>query len=130
MCLDIPALYHPQGRYRYHYGINWRALTALVFAILPALPGLAYNVNPNVSVGGAKYLAKFNWYYGFFVAFFLHAALSLIWPARETLVPCMIESMDDAVEGGQQQQQQQQQEEEALEKESVVVVNADEKSNL
>jgi NCS1 family nucleobase:cation symporter-1 len=20
--LDIPALYHPQGRYKYHYGIN------------------------------------------------------------------------------------------------------------
>ena len=96
--LDIPALYQPHGRYRFDYGINWRALVALVFSITPALPGLAYNVNPNVHIGGAIYISQFNWYYGFFVSFVLHAGLSLIWPARESLVPCMIESIDDSVE--------------------------------
>ncbi|KIW99779.1 uncharacterized protein Z518_10707 [Rhinocladiella mackenziei CBS 650.93] len=96
--LDIPALYQPHGRYRFCYGVNWRALVALVVSITPALPGLAYNVNPNVHIGGAIYISQFNWYYGFFVSFISYSVLSLIWPARDSLVPCMIESIDDVME--------------------------------
>ncbi|KAF1813557.1 putative uracil permease [Eremomyces bilateralis CBS 781.70] len=99
--LDIPALYQPQGRYRYDYGINWRALVALMCSIVPALPGLAKNVNPDVKIGGAEYLNNFSWYYGIVVAFVVYSGLSLIWPAREALVPRMIESIDDFVEGQQ-----------------------------
>ncbi|KAK4949755.1 hypothetical protein LTR10_011597 [Elasticomyces elasticus] len=97
--LDIPALYQPQGRYRYEFlGINWRALVALLLSIVPALPGLVYNVNPNEDIGGAIYIAQFNWYYTFFVSFIVHAGLGLIFPAKETLVPCMIESVENALE--------------------------------
>ena len=98
--LDIPALYQPHGRYRYEYwGINWRALVALLFAIVPALPGLVYNVNPNENIGGAIYISNFNWYYTFVVSFIVHVGLSLIWPAKESLVPYMIESVENAIEG-------------------------------
>ncbi|KAL2209492.1 putative uracil permease [Sarocladium strictum] len=86
MKLDLPALYQPHGRYRYTYGINWRAALALVCAIGPTLPGLAYNVNPNLDIGGAMYIANFNWYYGIIVAFVVYSAASLIMPAKETLV--------------------------------------------
>jgi NCS1 family nucleobase:cation symporter-1 len=86
MKLDLPALYQPHGRYRYTYGINWRAALALVCAIGPTLPGLAYNVNPNLDIGGAMYIANFNWYYGIVLAFVVYSAASLIMPAKETLV--------------------------------------------
>jgi len=39
-CLDIPALYQPYGRYRYMYGVNWRALVAMVCPVTQQLPGL------------------------------------------------------------------------------------------
>ncbi|KIV93343.1 hypothetical protein PV10_04560 [Exophiala mesophila] len=94
--LDLPALYQPHARYRYIAGVNWRAMAALLCSIIPALPGLAYNVNPNVDIGGAIYISQFNWYYGIVVASVVYGATSLIWPATETLVPCMIDSIDDA----------------------------------
>ncbi|KAK6613747.1 ncs1 allantoate transporter [Botrytis cinerea] len=42
--LDVPALYDPHGRYRYWYGVNWRALLALLLAVCPNLPGLVYSI--------------------------------------------------------------------------------------
>lgn len=92
--LDLPALYQPHSRYRYDFGVNWRALVALAASIVPCLPGLAYHVNPNVKIGGAAYLIQFNWYYGVFVAFVCYVDASLLFPANETLVPCMIETND------------------------------------
>ena len=70
----------------------------MLASIVPCLPGLANNVNPDVSIGGAIYIAQFNWYYGFVVSFAVYAVLSLLWPARESLVPCMIESVVQAEE--------------------------------
>lgn len=97
--LDIPALYEPHGRYRFsRWGINWRALIALLVSIGPALPGLAYNVNSDVHIGGAIYINNFSWYYGFFVAFSVYSGLSLLWPDQESLVPCMIESIEEGLE--------------------------------
>lgn len=32
---DVPALYNPRGRYTYTWGINWRALVALIVSIGP-----------------------------------------------------------------------------------------------
>jgi NCS1 family nucleobase:cation symporter-1 len=89
-------LYQPHGRYHYIFGVNWRALIALAASITPCLPGLAYNVNPGVEIGGAVYLIQFNWYYGFVVAFVCYSVTSLLFPAKETLVPCMIETNDEA----------------------------------
>lgn len=88
--LDLPALYQPHARYHYSHGANWRAVAALLAAIVPALPGLAAAVNPSLHIGGARYVAQFNWYYGFCVALGVYAALSWIVPCREALVGEMV----------------------------------------
>ena len=49
-------------------------------------------------IGGAIYLVQFNWYYGIVVALGAYAGLILIWPAKESLVPCMVESCEHAEE--------------------------------
>ncbi|KAL2818018.1 permease for cytosine/purines, uracil, thiamine, allantoin-domain-containing protein [Aspergillus granulosus] len=90
--IDVPALYQPHDRYRFHSGINWRALVALVVSITPQLPGLARVVNPDLDIGGAVYLADMNWYYGIVSSLVTYTLLSLCWPARETLVAKMIET--------------------------------------
>ncbi|KAF4341513.1 uracil permease [Fusarium beomiforme] len=88
--LDLPALYQPHGRYRYHSGLNWRAALALACALGPTLPGLAYNVNNKLYIGGAIYIANMSWYYGIIVAFSVYSAASLLVPAKETLVSDML----------------------------------------
>jgi NCS1 family nucleobase:cation symporter-1 len=40
--LDLPALFDPNGRYAYQRGVNWRAMAALVIAVLPVLPGFLH----------------------------------------------------------------------------------------
>jgi NCS1 family nucleobase:cation symporter-1 len=40
--LDLPALFDPSGRYAYQRGVNWRAMAALVIAVLPVLPGFLH----------------------------------------------------------------------------------------
>lgn len=94
--LDLPGLYQPHGRYRYQHGLNWRAAVAILVSVVPAIPGLAYNVNPSIDIGGAIYIANFNWYYGIIVAAVTYMTLSMLLPATETLVSCMIE---EAIEG-------------------------------
>jgi len=42
-CVDVPSLYRRHGRYRYAYGINWRAAVALLTSLVPNLPGYGYN---------------------------------------------------------------------------------------
>jgi NCS1 family nucleobase:cation symporter-1 len=37
--IDVPALYRRHGRYRYSYGVNWRAAIALLVSLVPNLPG-------------------------------------------------------------------------------------------
>lgn len=39
--VDVPGLYRRHGRYRYQYGINWRAAAALLVSLVPNLPGYA-----------------------------------------------------------------------------------------
>ena len=97
--IDIPALYNPDGRYRYWNGINWRALTALVIAVTPNLPGLGYSIalvtdpitgafiSDSVHISsGAKNLYTFDWLFGFTTSIFVYGVLSLVWPAKESLV--------------------------------------------
>jgi NCS1 family nucleobase:cation symporter-1 len=38
---DVPGLYCRHGRYRYQYGVNWRAAVAFLVAVTPNIPGLA-----------------------------------------------------------------------------------------
>lgn len=99
--IDIPALYQPHGRYAYWHGVNWRALTAMVISVTPQLPGLANAVNPKLFIGGAVYISNLNWYYGFFSCALVYVALSKFMPAKESLVPMLIESPEQLVEGAE-----------------------------
>ncbi|KAH6672321.1 permease for cytosine/purines, uracil, thiamine, allantoin-domain-containing protein [Halenospora varia] len=90
---DVPALYNPDGRYRFWNGINWRALLALIVAVSPNLPGLGYSIGMNadgtdsVNISqGAKNLYTFDWLFGFVTSIVVYTACSLIFPAPASLV--------------------------------------------
>ena len=86
--VDVPALYDPKGRYRYWYGINWRAMLAFLLAVCPNLPGLAYSINSGTVhiSAGVKHLYTFDWLYGFIVSIFVYTATSYIWKPEGVLV--------------------------------------------
>ncbi|RDW89727.1 uracil permease-6 [Coleophoma cylindrospora] len=93
--IDVPALYDPNGRYRYdRSGINWRALIAFLISIGPNIPGLAYSIraptnggpNPVHITAGARNLYTFDWLFGFTSSIAVYVALSLIFPPKNTLV--------------------------------------------
>ncbi|CAK7268596.1 hypothetical protein SEPCBS119000_003141 [Sporothrix epigloea] len=86
--VDIPALYDPNGRYRYTKGCNWRAFVAFIVPVAPLLPGLAQSISPNtVHVSaGIMQLYDINWLFGFLTAATLYTGLSWIFPAKETLL--------------------------------------------
>jgi NCS1 family nucleobase:cation symporter-1 len=95
--IDVPALYNPDGRYRYWNGINWRALIALLIATSPNLPGLGYSIglqsdgSDSVKISeGAKHLYTFDWLFGFTCSIIVYTALSWIFPAKESLTPVTI----------------------------------------
>lgn len=81
------ALYNPHGRYRFRYGINWRAAIAFLVPVAPLLPGLAYSITPSISISqGAKNLYTFDWLFGFVVSIVLYTGLSLVFPAKDTVI--------------------------------------------
>ncbi|KAJ9143745.1 Nucleobase cation symporter-1, NCS1 [Pleurostoma richardsiae] len=84
--VDVGGLYKPHGRYRYVAGCNWRAALAMLCSIGPTMPSLAKNVNADVDIDGAEYIADLVWYYGFVSAFIVYVVLSKAWPAKETLI--------------------------------------------
>jgi NCS1 family nucleobase:cation symporter-1 len=92
--IDVPALYNPDGRYRYWNGINWRALLALLLATCPNLPGLGYAIADGTGsvkiTDGAKHLYTFDWLFGFTCSIVVYTALSWIFPAKESLTPVTI----------------------------------------
>jgi nucleobase:cation symporter-1, NCS1 family len=105
--IDVPALYDPDGRYSYWNGINWRALIAFLAAVIPNIPGLANSIKSSGGDGnelglniaqGIKNLYTFDWIFGFTMSIFLYTTLSLVFPARQSLVATMIYGVD-MVEG-------------------------------
>lgn len=42
--IDVPGLYRRHGRYRYRYGVNWRAAVAFLISLVPNLPGYASQI--------------------------------------------------------------------------------------
>ncbi|KAH7911800.1 permease for cytosine/purines, uracil, thiamine, allantoin-domain-containing protein [Hygrophoropsis aurantiaca] len=94
--VDVPAMYNPNGRYRYVGGFNWRAVLAMLITVVPTLPGLVNSINPTISVGNATHLFDIAWMYGFFVASTVYYVTSTLFPARDTYVEELI-SADDAV---------------------------------
>jgi nucleobase:cation symporter-1, NCS1 family len=59
---DMHQLYRPHGLYWYMKGCNIRALSAWLIGVVPLLPGLVHNINPNISVGqGMENFFTFGW---------------------------------------------------------------------
>lgn len=88
--IDVPALYNPDGRYRYgKYGINWRALFTMLLSVGPNLPGLGYSIGLNADgtdsvhiTQGAKNLYTFDWLFGFATSIVVYTALMYIFPDK------------------------------------------------
>jgi NCS1 family nucleobase:cation symporter-1 len=59
-CLEVDELYNPRGIYRYHGGVNYRALAALAAGVAVALVGLL--------VPPLRWLYDYAWFAGFLVA--------------------------------------------------------------
>lgn len=76
--LDLPALFAENGRYAYHRGVNWRAMAALVVAVLPVLPGF---VRAALTPGGQvaqPTIWDALYTYAWFVTFTLSAAIYFV----------------------------------------------------
>lgn len=85
--IDVPSLYRRHARYRYDFGVNWRAVMAFLVSVVPNVPGLAKAVNPSINISaGVEHIHDINYLYGFISAFVLYWALSYVFPAPETLV--------------------------------------------
>jgi NCS1 family nucleobase:cation symporter-1 len=69
--LDIAALYDEHGIYSYRNGVNWRAIAALVLAVVPVLPGFLHAATtPGGRVANPGFLDAI-YSYAWFVTFFL-----------------------------------------------------------
>lgn len=72
----------------------------MLVSVTPQLPGLANAVNPSLPIGGAIYISNMNWYFGLFSSSLVYSALSLAFPAQETMVPAMLETLEGIAEDG------------------------------
>jgi NCS1 family nucleobase:cation symporter-1 len=75
--LSVPDLFAIDGRYTYERGVNWRAIAALVLAVLPVLPGF---VRAATTPGGQVAhpgLLDALYAYAWFVTFGLSAVIYL-----------------------------------------------------
>ncbi len=70
--LNLVALYKPTGEYRFHSGFSLAAVVALLFAILPSLPGFLVQVKALDQERVPQILSDlyhYAWFVGFAVAF-------------------------------------------------------------
>lgn len=56
--LHVPMLYQNDGIYSYSYGVNWRALVALLIAVPMNLPGLIHAINADIDIGNYMYFCE------------------------------------------------------------------------
>ena len=77
--LSVADLFRTNGRYAYDRGVNWRALTALVLAVIPVVPGF---VRAATTPGGRvemptvfDSLYTYAWFVTFAMSFVLYLAL-------------------------------------------------------
>jgi len=81
--LDLPALYNPNGIYKYTGGYNIAAMLALVLAILPNVPGFLGQIKVlNVSAGWITFY-NYAWFTGFFIALILYFIFMRLFNAQE-----------------------------------------------
>jgi NCS1 family nucleobase:cation symporter-1 len=66
---NLVHLYKPHGIYWYCHGWNLRAIAALLVGIIPLLPGLIYNINPDISMSsGILEFYTLGWLDGLLIA--------------------------------------------------------------
>jgi NCS1 family nucleobase:cation symporter-1 len=80
--LSLADLFAVDGRYTYSNGINWRAVTALVLAVLPVVPGfIRAAMTPGGQVANPMFFDTL-YTYAWFVTFGLSAVLYLVLTPR------------------------------------------------
>jgi NCS1 family nucleobase:cation symporter-1 len=88
---DVPSLYRRHGRYRYHGGVNWRAVVAFLVSVTPNVPGLAKAVNPKVKLNPSiQHIYDMSYLWGFSSACIVYCVLNKFFPAEETLLQAPI----------------------------------------
>ncbi|KAF8272721.1 NCS1 nucleoside transporter family [Lactarius quietus] len=103
--VDVPSMYRPHGRYRYTYGVNWRAAVALLVSVPPNFPGLINSINTKVYIGTAgEHLFDIAYLLGFTLASTVYFTLSKLFPAHETMLERAIldneETLSEDASGG------------------------------
>ncbi|HMQ02594.1 MAG TPA: NCS1 family nucleobase:cation symporter-1 [Pyrinomonadaceae bacterium] len=77
--VELAELYKTDGVYTYHRGFNWRAITALVLAIAPVVPGfLRAATTPGGQISDPNYfdtIYTYAWFFTFGIAFVLYYLL-------------------------------------------------------
>jgi NCS1 family nucleobase:cation symporter-1 len=81
--LSVPDLFSTRGRYTYTSGTNWRAVVALVLAILPCAPGFVIQIMDPKAEGFFVRLYTYAWFVTFFLAFVLYWLLMLTTPPEQ-----------------------------------------------
>jgi NCS1 family nucleobase:cation symporter-1 len=84
--LDVRDLFLLDGRYTYSNGVNWRAIAALLIAVIPVVPGfIRAATTPGGQVPNPGFLDKlytYAWFVTFTLSFLSYLALMRA-PARE-----------------------------------------------
>ncbi|MEO5803029.1 MAG: NCS1 family nucleobase:cation symporter-1 [Verrucomicrobiota bacterium] len=73
--LNLVALYQPDGEYRFTNGFSVVAMVALVFAVLPNVPGFLVQIkliSPHIVPDFFGKLYNYAWFVGFILAFLLY----------------------------------------------------------
>jgi len=86
--VDVPSMYRPHGRYRYTYGVNWRAVVSMVVSVPPTFPGLIDSIKAKarIQLGIGSHLFDIAFLLGVSLASTVYFALSKLFPARETIL--------------------------------------------
>jgi NCS1 family nucleobase:cation symporter-1 len=87
--LNLAALFKTDGIYSYSNGFNWRAIVALVVAVLPVIPGFlraATTPNYNGQMPDANFFDTFYvyaWFVTFAIGFALYFILMKMMPPKD-----------------------------------------------
>ncbi|MGA2244100.1 MAG: NCS1 family nucleobase:cation symporter-1 [Verrucomicrobiota bacterium] len=87
--LEVLALYHSHGDFRFTNGFSLVALLALIVGALPSLPGFLVNVKLLSASSVPSFLAhlyNYAWFVGFAVAFVVYIAGRKLAPARQKMI--------------------------------------------
>jgi NCS1 family nucleobase:cation symporter-1 len=83
--LSLPDLFKVDGRYSYGGGTNYKAIVALVMAVLPVIPGFLRAATTPGGIVAAPNLSDHLYTYAWFVTFGLSASIYLLLTNRATM---------------------------------------------